>query len=123
MKLSKKEEHLMTLIWQMGKSYMKDLMDVYPEPKPATTTLATLLKRLTEKGAIDFELHGNSRQYYPLVDKADYSSSYLDNMISTFFQGSSSRFASFFANSVTMTKGELEKLRGIIDEKISDIEP
>ncbi|MEQ8473810.1 MAG: BlaI/MecI/CopY family transcriptional regulator [Marinoscillum sp.] len=120
MRLSPKEEHLMSLIWQMKKAYMKDLMDAFPKPKPAPTTLATLLKRLTEKGAIDFELHGNSRQYYPLINKSDYSSSYLKNMISTFFQGSSSRFASFFANSVTMSKDELKELRELIDDKIKN---
>ena len=112
----------MGMIWQMKKAYMKELMDAHPDPKPAPTTLATLLKRLTEKGAIGFELHGNSRQYYPLINKADYSSSYLKNMISTFFQGSSSRFASFFANSVNMTKEELEELREIIDDKIKDVD-
>ena len=120
MKLSQKEEQLMSLIWQRGKAYMKELMEAYPEPKPAPTTLATLLKRLTEKGAISFELHGNSRQYYPLINKNDYSSSYLKNMISTFFQGSSSRFASFFANSNDLTKDELKELRDLIDDKIND---
>ena len=110
----------MSLIWQMGKAYMKDLMEAYPEPKPAPTTLATLLKRLTEKGAIAFHLHGNSREYYPLINESEYSSSYINNMISTFFQGSSSRFASFFAKKANLTKNELEELRDIIDQKIKD---
>lgn len=122
MKLSSKEELLMSLIWQKKKVYMKDLMEAFPDPKPAPTTLATLLKRLTEKGAIGFDLHGNSRQYYPIINKVDYSSSYLKNMISTFFQGSSSRFASFFTNNVNLSKAELEELRDIIDDKIKNTE-
>ncbi len=120
MKLSGKEEYLMGLIWRMKKVYMKDLMEAHPEPKPATTTLATLLKRLSDKGAIDYELHGNSRQYFPLIDERDYSSSYLKNMITTFFQGSSGRFASFFAQNANLSRKELEELRGIIDDKIKD---
>ncbi len=122
MRLSKKEEYLMSLIWQMKKGYMKDLMEAYPAPKPATTTIATLLKRLTDKGAIGYELHGNSRQYFPLVDEKDYSSSYLTNMISTFFQGSTGRFASFFAQNANLSREELEELRGIIDDKIKNAE-
>lgn len=49
---------------------MKVILDAYPEPKPATTTVATLLKRLLEKGAISFNLYGNSQEYYPLVNKS-----------------------------------------------------
>ncbi|UII20660.1 BlaI/MecI/CopY family transcriptional regulator [Fulvivirga ligni] len=122
MKLSSKEEQIMSLIWQNGRVYMKDLMEALPDPKPAPTTVATLLKRLNEKGAIDYELHGNSRQYYSLIDKKDYSSSYLKNMISTFFQGSSGRFASFFAQNANLSKQELEELRSIIDNKLKDSE-
>lgn len=120
MKLSQKEEHLMNYIWQFEKAHMKDLLDVYPEPKPATTTLATLLKRLTNKGAIDFTLNGNSREYYPLIQKQDYSSSYLKNMIKTFFQGSSARFASFFTNNISLSRDELLELRNMIDNKLND---
>jgi len=118
MKLSQKEEYLMNLIWQMEKAYMKDLMDAHSDPKPAPTTMATLLKRMTDKGAIDFNLIGNSRQYYPLISKTEYSTSYVDTMISTFFQGSTSRFASFFASNSSMTKDELQELRSIIDNQI-----
>ncbi len=120
MKLSQKEELLMNYIWQFEKAYMKDLLDIYPEPKPATTTLATLLKRLTNKGAIGFKLHGNSREYYPLIQKKDYSSSYLKNMIKTFFQGSSARFASFFTNNISLSREELLELREMIDDKLND---
>ncbi|MDW3195530.1 MAG: BlaI/MecI/CopY family transcriptional regulator [Cytophagales bacterium] len=119
-KLSSKEQYLMGLIWQKGQVYMKELMDAYPDPKPAPTTLATLLKRLTDKGAISFQLNGNSRQYYPLIDNQDYSSSYLQNMISTLFQGSSKRFASFFAQNTDLSKSELEELRAIIDEQLKN---
>jgi len=120
MKLSNKEEELMNLLWQHEKAYMKDLMEAYADPKPAPTTIATLLKRLTEKGAISFNLHGKSREYFPLIDKKEYSSSYLKNMISTFFQGSSSRFASFFTNNMSLTEEELLELREMIDNKLND---
>ena len=120
MKLSQKEEYLMNYIWQMEKAYMKDILEVYPEPKPATTTIATLLKRLTNKGAIGYNLHGNSREYFPIIQKKDYSSSYITNMIKTFFQGSSARFASFFTNNISLSREELLELRNMIDDKLND---
>ncbi|MCG6188576.1 BlaI/MecI/CopY family transcriptional regulator [Maribellus maritimus] len=120
MKLSQKEEQLMNFIWQAEKVYMKDLLDAYPEPKPAATTLATILKRLSNKGAIAYNLHGNLREYYPILQKKDYSSSYLQNMIKTFFQGSSARFASFFTNNMTLSREELLELRNMIDDKLNN---
>ena len=58
MKLSKTEETVMNYLWRLEKAFMKDLLNAYPEPKPATTTLATLLKRMTEKGYIAYTLDG-----------------------------------------------------------------
>ncbi len=122
MKLSQKEEQLMNFIWQFEKAYMKDIIEAYPQPKPAVTTIATLLKRLADKGAISYTLHGNSREYYPLIEKDDYSTSYLKNMIKTFFQGSTSRFASFFTNNSNLTRKELLELRDMIDNKLKNSE-
>ncbi|CAD5283266.1 MULTISPECIES: BlaI/MecI/CopY family transcriptional regulator [unclassified Imperialibacter] len=122
MKLSQKEEELMNYIWQSDETYMKDLIDAYPEPKPAVTTIATLLKRLTNKGAIGFRATGNSRAYYPLIGKSDYSTSYVKNMIATFFQGSSGRFASFFTKNIKLSKEELLELRDMIDDQLKESE-
>ncbi len=122
MKLSSKEEQLMNIIWPLKDAYMKDLLNAYPEPKPASTTISTLLKRLIDKGAISYHVHGNSRQYFSLIDKTEYSSFNIKNMIGTFFQGSSSRFASFFANNINLTKEELTELRSVIDEKIDNLD-
>ncbi len=72
--LSKTEEQLMEYIWKHGKVFMKDLIDCYPEPKPASTTIATLLKRMQDKGFIGYTFYGNSREYYPLIEKSNYFS-------------------------------------------------
>ena len=74
MQLTKTEEDLMNHLWVLEKAFMKDLLDAYPYPKPATTTIATLLKRMTDKGFVGYNLYGNSREYYPLVKKKDYFS-------------------------------------------------
>ena len=62
----------MNHLWKLKKAFMKDLLDAYPEPKPATTTVATLLKRMADKKFIAYTLYGKSREYYPLVKKKDY---------------------------------------------------
>ena len=120
MKLSKTEEELMNHLWKLNKAFMKDLLEVYPEPKPATTTVATLLKRMTDKGFVGYNLLGNSREYYPLVKKKDYFSKHLDGLIKTFFNDSASQFASFFAKETDLSKQELEELRNLIDTEIKN---
>ncbi len=120
MKLSKTEEELMNHLWKLNKAFMKDLLEVYPEPKPATTTVATLLKRMTDKGFVGYKLHGNSREYYPLVKKKDYFSKHLDGLIKTFFNNSASQFASFFAQETDLSREELEELRNLIDTEIKN---
>ena len=118
MKLSKTEEHLMEMIWSNEKAFLKELIDSFPEPKPAITTVATLLKRMQDKGFVGYTLFGNSRQYYPLVKKIDYFSKQVKGIIKNYFDDSTLQFASFFTKTSDMTEEELEDLKKIIDEEI-----
>jgi len=108
----------MEIIWNEEKIFMKDIIVHYPKSKPASTTIATLLKRMQEKGFIAYTLFGNSRQYYPLVKKADYFSKYLKGLIRNYFNNSPLQFASFFTTSTNLTASELENLKKIVDQEI-----
>jgi BlaI family transcriptional regulator, penicillinase repressor len=123
MKLTDTEETLMGHLWHMEKAFMKDLLDAYPEPKPATTTVATLLRRMIDKKFVGYTEYGNSRQYYPLVSKNDYFANHLDGLISNFFGNSTAQFASFFTQSSNLTKDELEELKKIIENQINQKKP
>ena len=118
MKLSKTEEQLMEIIWQQEKVFLKDIIDNCPDPKPATTTIATLLKRMQDKGFVGYTVFGNSRQYYPLVKKADYFTKHVKGIVKDYFNNSTLQFASFFTRTSNLTSSELEDLRKIIDEEI-----
>lgn len=118
MQLSKSEEELMNIIWKQEKAFMKDLLGAYPEPKPATTTVATLLKRMTDKGFVNYKNYGRSREYYPLVKKKAYFSKHVNGLIKNFFNDSASQFASFFTQETNLTKEELEDLKALIDNEI-----
>jgi predicted transcriptional regulator len=118
MKLTKSEEQLMEIIWQQEKAFMKDILSEYPDPKPAGTTIATLLKRMQDKGFVAYETFGNSRQYYPLVKKSAYFSKEVSGIIKNYFNDSALQFASFFTSSNNITPDELEDLKKIIDVEI-----
>ncbi len=118
MQLSKSEEELMNIIWKLKKAFMKDLLEAHPEPKPATTTVATLLKRMTDKGFINYESFGRTREYFPLVKKKDYFAKHVNGLIKNFFNDSPGQFASFFTQETNLSKTELEALKKLIDNEI-----
>ena len=118
MKLSKSEEQLMQYIWKSKKAFMNELLEMYPEPKPANTTVATLLKRMKDKGFIDYVQMGRSRQYYPIVKKSDYFSRHINGLIKKYFDDSPSTFASFFTRETDLTEKQLKELQDIVEQEI-----
>ncbi|SFN40888.1 Predicted transcriptional regulator [Bizionia echini] len=120
MQLSKSEEELMNHLWKLEKGFMKDLLEAYPDPKPAPTTVATLLKRMTDKGFVAYNTFGKSREYFPLVKKKAYFSKHVNGLIKDFFNDSASQFASFFTKETNLSKTELEELKKLIDQQIKN---
>ena len=118
MQLSKAEEQLMKYLWKLEKAFMKDLLEAYPATKPATTTIATLLKRMKDKGFVEYTLYGKSREYYPLIEKTDYFSKHVNGLIKNFFNNSASQFASFFTSETTLSTTELEELKKSVEQQI-----
>ncbi|SKC11664.1 Predicted transcriptional regulator [Soonwooa buanensis] len=119
-KLTEAEKEVMQVLWEKEKAFMKDIIDAYPDPKPATTTIATLLKRMQNKDFVGYELFGNSREYFPKIEKEHYFSSEMKSMIHNFFDNSVSQFASFFTQNAKLSQKELKELRDMIDEKIEN---
>ena len=118
MQLTSTEEQLMEHLWTIKKGFMKDLLERFADPKPASTTLATLLKRMIDKKFVDYTLIGNNREYFPLVTKNDYFSKHVNGIIKNFFNDSASQFASFFTTQTNLSASELKELQKIIDFQI-----
>ena len=110
----------MEFIWKEEKTFLKNIIDNYPEPRPAATTIATLLKRMQKKGFVGYTLMGNSRQYYPLVKKTDYFSKHVNGIIKNYFNNSALQFASFFTKATNLTTTQLESLKKIVNQEIKN---
>ena len=117
-KLTEAELELMKYMWQLKKAYMKDIMNAYEEPKPAYTTISTLLKRLCDKKVIDYEKVGRDKHYFPLLEKKNYFGQHLKKISQHFFDNSAAKLASFFAEESDLSQEELKELKRIIDQKI-----
>ena len=120
MKLTIAEEQVMRFVWKLEKGYMKNVRNEFDEPKPATTTIATLIKRLIDKGFVGYNQHGSNREYFPIVKKSEYFSKQVNSMIKNFFNNSTAQFASFFTNETDLSVKELEDLKRVIEDKIED---
>lgn len=118
MYLTSAEEQIMKLLWKLEKAFFRDLLNEFPDPRPASTTVLTLLKRMIDKGFVSYKLYGNSREYYPLIQKSDYFSAHINGLIRDFFNNSTAQFASFFANETSLTQEELKELRDMVDKRI-----
>jgi BlaI family penicillinase repressor len=120
MQLTNSEEQVMKHLWKLERAYMKNILDEYSEPKPATTTIATLLKRMIDKGFVGYNQHGSNREYYPLIKKTEYFSRNFNLLIKDFFNNSASQFASFFTNETNLSLSELEELKRLVEKKIEN---
>ena len=118
MQLTKAEEQVMKYLWNLEKAYLKNILDEFPDPKPAATTIATLLKRIIDKGFIGYKQHGSNREYYPLVKKTDYFSLQMKSMIKDYFNNSAAQFASFFTTESNLSEKDLKEIQKLIGEQI-----
>lgn len=118
--LTKAEEQLMQILWGLEKAYLKDIVEQYPNPAPAYTTISTVVNVLVKKGFIGFETHGKSREYFPLISKEKYTRQSMNGLMSSFFDNSAKQFASFFASQKDLSVEELQEIRKLIDDQIKE---
>lgn len=118
--LTKAEEQVMHYLWEIKRGFLKDIIDKFPEPKPAYTTVSTVIRVLVKKEIIGFTTYGKTNEYYPLLSKDTYFQSKLKPIISNYFKGSASHFASYFAEQ-KLNLTELEEIRLLVDEKIKKL--
>jgi predicted transcriptional regulator len=108
--LTKAEEQIMQVIWNLDKAFLRDIIEEIPEPKPHQNTIATILKILVEKEFVGVHVFGRMHQYYPLVSKDEYSESTMKNLVKGYFEGSFSNAVSFMVKEKNLSVEDLEFL-------------
>lgn len=117
--LTKAELQIMKSLWKIERGFMKDIVEEFPKPRPAYTTISTLVGRMVDKKHIGFEKFGRDKRYFPLLKKNTYFKTQVREMVSGFFNDSASQFASFFTKNTDLSLEELEELQEILQEKIN----
>ncbi len=116
--LTRAEEQLMQILWKLGKGYVKDLVNEFPDPKPAYNTVSTIIRILEKKGVVAHRSYGNTHEYYPLISREDYSKRYLGSFVNRFFGNSYHNLFSFFAETEQVSLKELEAIEKMVKKEI-----
>ncbi len=118
MQLTKAEEQIMKHLWKLEKAYLKNIINQFPEPRPATTTIATLLKRMIDKKIIAYNQHGSNREYYPLISKDKYTKGFMNGFIKNYFANSYKNMFSFFSKHENLSTKEIEEIIDILQDQL-----
>jgi BlaI family penicillinase repressor len=116
--LTKAEEQVMQIIWEKGQGFVNDFMESLPDPRPAYNTVSTIVRILEKKGFVGHRAFGKSHEYFPLVDKQDYTRTYFQRFLENYFQNSFGSLVSFFAEKQDLSLAEMEKIRQMMDDKL-----
>jgi BlaI family transcriptional regulator, penicillinase repressor len=116
--LTKAEEQVMQILWDMKSGFVKDIRARFRDPKPAITTVSTIVRILEQKGFVGHRSYGKSHEYFPLVEKKTYTRVMMKGILMKYFSNSLRQMVSFFSQEKGLTVSELEELKRIIDEEI-----
>jgi BlaI family transcriptional regulator, penicillinase repressor len=108
--LTRAEDQVMQILWELKKGFIKDILEKMPDPKPAYNTVSTIVRILETKGFIGHKAYGKTHEYYPLIPKDKYTRFFLNNMIKGYFDGSFQNLVSFFAKENKLSSKDVEKL-------------
>ena len=115
--LTRAELEVMQIIWERGDALVSEVIEQMPEPKPATTTVSTIIRILEKKGYVGHEAHGKTHEYYPLIEREEYTNGYMNSVLNNFFGGSVSRMMSFFTRNEKISLSEADEILKILQEK------
>lgn len=116
-KLTQREEEIMQYFWANGSLFVKEILEMHPEPKPHFNTLSTIVRGLESKGLLAYKSMGNTYQYYPIVSEQEYGSKSLKNIVSKYFKNSTFAMVSTLVKEDDISEKELKELIEVIKSK------
>ena len=114
--LTKAEEQVMQILWDMGEGFVKDLLQQFPEPKPAYNTVSTIIRILEKKGFVDHRSFGKSHQYFPLMSREQYRNERFSSLMKNYFNNSMKQVLSHFGTSGSLDLKEADEIIQLMEE-------
>lgn len=115
--LTKAEEQVMHVLWKLKKAVVNDILEQFPEPRPAYNTASTIVRILEKKGFVAHKAYGKTHEYYPLVTKEIYTRDLMRGFMKNYFDNSAKQLVSFFTKDHSLTIKEIDEILGLIEKE------
>jgi predicted transcriptional regulator len=116
--LTKAEEQVMQILWKLERGMARDVLDQFPNPKPAYNTVSTIIRILEKKEVVSHKAYGKNFEYFPLISKKDYAKTRFNHVFENYFSGSFPKLATFFAKDNKLSLDEFDELMSMIREEV-----
>ena len=116
--LTRAEEQIMQILWDIEQGTVKEIIAQMPEPKPAYNTVSTIIRILEGKGVVDHQEQGRGYMYLPILSKNDYKRSTLKDLVKGYFENSVSDLVSFFSKNEKLDIDEMEQIMQLMKNEI-----
>jgi BlaI family penicillinase repressor len=120
-RLTRAEEQVMKILWEMEEGMTKDVIARFPDPKPAYNTVSTVIRVLEKKGFVDHKAYGKTHVYYPAVEKEAYARIQFMGFMKDYFNNSFPRMAAFFAREEDLDISEMEEILKMTEAEINNL--
>jgi len=114
--LTKAEERIMQILWDLERGFIKDIQEQFSKPKPPYNTISTIVRVLVKKEIISYKSYGGSYQYYPLITREEYRSEQMGRLMSNYFGNSLKEVVSFFSETKDLDVHEVNEALQMLEE-------
>lgn len=114
-RLTRKEEELMQALWKLEQAFVKEVIELLPEPKPHYNTVSTVIRKLENQGYLAHEDFGGTHRYFPKISKEAYQRQFLGDSMAAYFDNSYKNMVAFFAQEKKITPEELKEILEAIE--------
>ncbi len=114
--LTKAEERIMQILWDIEKGFIKDIQEHFPDPQPPYNTISTIVRVLVKKEIVSFKSYGGSYQYFPMISKDGYRKDQMGRLVNNYFDNSLSEVVSFLSERKDLDVDELNEALSLLEE-------
>lgn len=114
--LTKAEEEIMRVLWQLQKGFVKDVLAELPEPKPAYNTVSTIIRILEKKELVGYTAYGKTHEYVPLITEEEYRRFQTEQLMTNYFDGSLKKLVSFFVQEKNLSLKETDEIIRLLNQ-------
>ncbi len=115
--LTKAEEEIMRVLWQLQKGFVKDVLAELPEPKPAYNTVSTIIRILEKKELVGYTAYGKTHEYFPLITEEQYRRFQTEQLMANYFDNSLKKLVSFFVNDKNISLNEADEIIKLLNKQ------